>query len=688
MLQIILHKFKKLWETWDLRLLILISLSLQAFLVLFATFRKRSAAKWVIMSVWSAYLLADWVAAVTVGLISSSQCHNSDPGYNNGDLYAIWAPFLLLHLGGPDTITSFSLEDNQLWLRHLLGVILQVGAAIYIFLQSLPKNKIWIATALVLVAGTIKYAERTRALFLASLDRFGDSVCRKPNPGPDYERVQQMYNAMRFNHLPARAQVVRGPDERLRGMKYKDVKDLNDLDDKKSLLRYAFGFFETFKGLIPGLLLSSQDRQLSRDFFLNRTQNDTYKLIEIELSLMYEVLHTKVAVVRCWAGFIFRSISSISVVVALLTFVFVDKRGFRKFDVHLTYVLFIGALILDALSVIKLMFLDRTVAALENWWAEFIAHTIIKNRRWSETFYCCDFLTYCFEDFPRWITHLANLFWAGILLDRLKIMRSLSSEHFNEDLKKFIFEELREKSLAADNASEISKICSSRGDWVLGHLSVDSELKRSVQDEFNWSVQEVEYPESLLLWHIATELRFNVDDSEELSVQPAIFVHKKLSKLLSDYALYLLLMQPTIMAAVSGNWKMVFQDTCAEAKRFFRNNSCSEPSGACVEILKINSDIKPGAVKGDVSKSVLFDACRLAKQLSKLEEQNQWKLMSKVWLELLCYAAVHCRANVHAQQPSKGGELITLIWLLMNHFGLGIQFYEANAARIKFIVKK
>ncbi|GLT30781.1 hypothetical protein SLA2020_055690 [Shorea laevis] len=48
--------------------------------------------------------------------------------------------------------------------------------------------------------------------------------------------------------------------------------------------------------------------------------------------------------------------------------------------------------------------------------------------------------------------------------------------------------------------------------------------------------------------------------------------------------------------------------------------------------------------------------------------------MNQVWVEIMCNAAINCKPNVHAQQPSKGGELITSVWLLMNHLGIGTQF--------------
>ncbi|EXC33640.1 hypothetical protein L484_013837 [Morus notabilis] len=128
-----------------------------------------------------------------------------------------------------------------------------------------------------------------------------------------------------------------------------------------------------------------------------------------------------------------------------------------------------------------------------------------------------------------------------------------------------------------------------------------------------------------------------------------------------------------------GNWGVAFRDTCAEAKRFFgkyKSNLVShDHSKACEKIISVKTKLRASAVKGSSkSKSVLFDTCILAKQLQRLEKW--WEVMDRMWVELLSYAAVNCRSIVHAQQPSKGGELLTFTWLLMNHMGLGFHFSE------------
>ncbi|MBA0763684.1 hypothetical protein Gotri_013107 [Gossypium trilobum] len=145
-------------------------------------------------------------------------------------------------------------------------------------------------------------------------------------------------------------------------------------------------------------------------------------------------------------------------------------------------------------------------------------------------------------------------------------------------------------------------------------------------------------------------------------------------------------MRPSIMSTLVGLAKIRFQDTLAEAERLFARNplqpELEDPDKkACEIIYGVNTDIKPVQLKGDRSKSVLFDACRLAKELNKFGNRK-WVLISKVWVELLSYAATQCRPSAHVELIGKGGELITFVWLLVAHFGLGHCFQTTTVAKL------
>ncbi|KAJ6394151.1 hypothetical protein OIU77_023391 [Salix suchowensis] len=206
---------KRLWDHWNIRSAILASLSLQVFLILFASWRKRTAHKLVIFSIWLVYLLADAVATFAIGHISTRQ-GTSDPKYrDSSDLLAFWAPFLLVHLGGPDTITAFALEDNELWLRHLLTFATQGIATLYVFLLTLTGNRVWIPTVLLFFAGVIKYFERTYSLYAASMDQFRDSMLEDPDPGPNYAKLMEEYDSKIEAKIPTEIIIIEEPDKQM-----------------------------------------------------------------------------------------------------------------------------------------------------------------------------------------------------------------------------------------------------------------------------------------------------------------------------------------------------------------------------------------------------------------------------------------------------------------------------------------
>lgn len=172
---------QSMWTGWPVRTLVLISILLQAFLFGAAGYRRRSTSRVLRVLLWLAYLGADSVATYTLGHLSLA--------ISSGEhlLVAFWAPFLLLHLGGQDTITAYALEDNELWKRHLQTLVLQVLAAAYVilFLITVGSWALITAALLMFAVGAVKYGERIWALKCAGNDgmySFLSSYCKQEIP--------------------------------------------------------------------------------------------------------------------------------------------------------------------------------------------------------------------------------------------------------------------------------------------------------------------------------------------------------------------------------------------------------------------------------------------------------------------------------------------------------------------------
>jgi hypothetical protein len=270
---------------------------------------------------------------------------------NDADLVAFWAPFLLLHVGGPDTITAFSLKDNELWLRHLFGFIVQLLATLYVLVLTLPKNNLLVPTILMFVAGIIKYLERTRALYLANLDKFRESMLGDPDPGPYYAKLMEEYSSKIEAGLPTTIEMTPEPGKESKLAAIVNTDKLSDFE----VVQYAYHYFKIFKGLIVEIIFSFRERNKSQAFFQWRTAEEAFKIIELELHFIYEVLYTKVVVVHNIVGYIFRFLSTASVVVAFGFFHFLDKRGLKEIDIVVTYALLGGAIRLDAIALFMLI---------------------------------------------------------------------------------------------------------------------------------------------------------------------------------------------------------------------------------------------------------------------------------------------------------------------------------------------
>ncbi|KAL6966517.1 hypothetical protein U1Q18_032296 [Sarracenia purpurea var. burkii] len=228
---------------------------------------------YIFIPMWLAYLLADITANFAIRLISNSQWSGRDKygPFANPDLLAFWVPFLLVHLGGPDTITALVLEDNELWLRHFLD----------------------------------------------------------PDPGPNYAKLMDEYTYMLEAKLLAKIEMISEPSRINDTSNEADWDKLSDL----KVVQCAYGFFETFKGLIVDLIFSFREWNLSREFFLKRSARDAFLVVEVELNFIYEILYTKMAVVQANLGYLLQFFSFSLTLAASVVFYMLEKSKFETTDI-------------------------------------------------------------------------------------------------------------------------------------------------------------------------------------------------------------------------------------------------------------------------------------------------------------------------------------------------------------------
>ncbi|KAL5579558.1 hypothetical protein UlMin_012000 [Ulmus minor] len=673
MVQLIPRSIREFWGLWEIRGLVLLSLFFQSILILIGNRRKHSTSDCLRFFVWFAYLSADWIATLSLSSLMSNTGTNDDqdsitPKYI---IRAFWAPFLLLHLGGPDTITAYSIEDNELWWRHLVTLSVQIGVAFYIFLRAWSAdNELNFLSAFIFVAGIIKICERTWVQRSASSKCFRKSMFPRPDPGPNYAKYMDDYKWKKdegFNVYSGTIVEVPTVGDHVYAVPAK-----NPIPNAAKI-RDAYSFFAVFKRLFADLILNIHDIVNSLSFFQNRNFDKVFEMIEIELGFMHDVYFTKAGKFYSRkAGFL-----------RIISFSFI--LYYSRVDVSTTYVLLVGALVIEIFAAILLLGSDWAMLWLsthKSVMVEFLHRTFSSSdkKRWSNKIAQHHLIEICVK--AKDIPHFNCRILQSAVVQFYEFLENngyKKHEPVSNDLKQLIFQQLLKKSRKASDSSfkERKQFCAQRGRWIL-------QEHEKCLDEIGWRFKDAEFDQSILLWHIATDLCYHSDEDESSS---SLLIHKKNSKFLSEYLLYLLVKRPFMLP--NGIGQIRFQDTRAEAIEFFKEKESTDVKEACTTLLAVSTEIPPSKVKGDRCKSVLFDACRLAKALQNLEmKEKKWEMISHVWVEMLCYGAVQCQRNHHAQQLRKGGELLTHVWLLMAHLGITEQFQISKGeARAKLILQ-
>uniref|UniRef100_A0ACD5WG33 Uncharacterized protein n=1 Tax=Avena sativa TaxID=4498 RepID=A0ACD5WG33_AVESA len=683
----------QLWNEWAIQILILFSFAMQIFLFLFAGKRRRGCSDVLMNLLWLGYLMADATAVYTLGHLSISG------SLHEHKLLVLWAPFLLVHLGSQDTITAYSLEDNQLWPRHLLNLGVQafgVAYVLYKHITNIPAT-LGLATCLMFIIGVIKYGERIWALKRATLDNVQAGV-------PNFQTLPNYYHA-----LPPPGPA--GTEEH----------------DEEELLLFAQAVLSLCKGAMtdhPMLLAdSNKDTASVSDIWVKWNWKAMCKLVEMELSLMYDILYTKSSVIHTWYGYCIRFFSPLATIIAFVLFqLSANKDGYNnRVDVAITYILLVGAFLLDMVSVFTTVMSTRTCHKFwDMGWTKLgrcilslrrhIKAAGVNNRGWSGYVRQFNLLHFCSRDQKRLGIQVAKRMGLVVWWNKWHYSHAVViSVDVKELLFKCVWKVLQEihdpASANGENSGEepttMPMMPDRNQNLCCRRESYSHTAKRRMRLHQALDLG-AELQEGILAWHICTEVFLLCGDTPK-DARSSTYI--KAIKVVSNYMAFLIAIRPGTIPGLE--LRITYDRTLNDLERTWSYLKDSVDLSSATREKTLASELRtntrqrtidthgPSYAKlllelvgsnpakscsGIISSYTELDSVAMDK-LKRLMPHLElsWRgdgvfnmskalaLILDTWVRLLILASSRCRGDVHARHINCGGELSTIIWLMEEH---------------------
>ncbi|OMO79996.1 hypothetical protein CCACVL1_13240 [Corchorus capsularis] len=680
----VLRKFlsnviSEFWNEWELRATVVFSILLQYLLFYSGNKRRKYRGRWlplVEITAWSTYLLADWMATLVLSnLLRGESIHKTNE-------LVLWTAFILWQLGGPYNITAYTAEDNELWLRYIFAMLVQVGEAIFICVKfRSPIMSLNFVAAPIFIAGVLRYAERVWALRSASQKYLRNSLTSKKDTRDEAKIVR----TGRVDYVIAR--------EYLSG---------NGVIPQVTFLREAH-----LSSIIHQPLFSHLPFRVAQKFHeemvftKGKPADEAFRLVGTELHFFYDLLYTKIPinVSHHQLSFGLRIFSFLSAASALVALSLIYKRRLAAFefdirktdysDIAVTYLLLFGAIGLE----VHAFYVDAMAMAwtriklpIPQSWIKSRLHKRRAKRR-IKTMGHHDLID-CFIKLRT--SKLARVI-SSFPYGKYSLMFWYSQwKPIDHDLKEFIYSHLKEKRGKCEaNNFDLQFVTSLldefKGGQVFKRMCEEKQLHNIDIDD--WKMDTTDLTCCVLLWHIATTLVYYDDvDNHRVGMGGRYF---RIGKSLSNYMMYLVVARPLMLPL--GYSEAAYRDTCKEADFFFskemRTSVRSARKKFTSSLLHLYTHHQFLYLRDEEDYSELSKGRRVAKKLQELvrvehwDHQEKWEFISLVWMEMMTYAASHCSWKEHGHALRRGGELLTLVSLLMAHFGLSTQIRKGEHAK-------
>jgi hypothetical protein len=641
------------WDEWQLRILVLGSLFVQYMLFVSAAVRRCALPPLLRLFIWLAYLGGDALAIYALATLFNRNKQQGQEHAGRG-LEVLWAPVLLIHLGGQHMMTAYCVEDNELWKRHAITVVSQVTIALYVFCKSWYGEKRLLQAAILLfVVGTIRSFQKPWCMLFSSLRGAVVEIASMSTP-----REKGFFGGCCEEMIRRMCYSVPGADEdRFVEKSFEKIFTEQEVDEDKDITLEQFVQEATRKDHQEQAQLAKNPLELETEvshifnllvdisvLYSRRIKGmpllmafdyrQAYNFSSKSLLLSFLLLYTKLPpMLSLGYAFCLHFALPFLILVSLILFSTNHMNHvYSATDVKVTYILFSCTTVLDFLLLLTgpcIMFIAQDKVFQSNL-LSFCARkrhpTVIM--KLSTLVFCKDYVNmHCYTK------HLPKSSSLQVL--------ELVYGHVRNGWERYIH-----------NAATYKRFNSRRGQWALRH-----------KPEMRWSV-DMSFDRSVLLWHVATDLCFHHPSTTSLGLERATR-----SRVISNYMAYLLSIHPEML--MPGSRNSIFMVACDDVEFMLGlvGELPRDERGIAQRILV--GEQQPLEDGANIIRALLSNACKLAKALMELyDEGERWNVVQEVWVEMLCYSAGRCSGYVHAKSMSEGPELLSHVWFILSFMGM------------------
>ncbi|KAL3742107.1 hypothetical protein ACJRO7_017568 [Eucalyptus globulus] len=695
----------------QIELLVIFTAILLLFLVTLGWWRRRCNSEKFQVVIFTAYTLSTSVLTYALGLMHDFPLRN--------ELFPVWAMFLMITLGSADSVSAYSLEDNERWKTYNWQFILKlIWLALLIDLYFPDRSDSVAAATCLFIVLAMKSDERARAMMAGSrhsLERSakvvadymsgehknGGASCGEVDPfgmrGYTYlvrgeeRRMDYIVIAQRFigrcvgNKQPAPAPA---PDYRKSLDKDKLItvekvwncegtllsvegKPSNEMKD----ICLSFALFKLLRLRYAGYSLPPKAHEDAWKLIRNGlfSQEDGYKrafhVIEIELMYLFDFFYTKYSIIFQPGWGLIKLMECMYVVMGIWATTSLLKHHKRIASICQLATMPNG-LSVDILgtSVMIILFIA----------AELMQFFFICFSEWAKVILICKYVQKKSWQENRWVERMIRA-----------ICRVQLQKPWEQKLHQYSFLEsyLHKPSRLLNNMIMAAYIDQHRDGQVQSKpIPLPEELKQAVfhalklnyntkleigqalrrvsneSKKLLWACQLETQTQVILVWHIATSFCEYQQPVE--SDSPETRKNFRVATNLSKYLAYLVAFAPNLLLDRPCITEYVFDQAIIEAKLFFRGSK---------EMKKMVEEMEKNDIGRYMNKEAVIErGARLGKELvNHIKDREMiWKTLADFWVELVMYVATSDNVKAHIEHLARGGEFVTHLWAVLSHTGI------------------